>query len=73
MSDQRKKEMTINGKEYNDAHIIIEGDTVKIQFLDKELMDEIISLFKFGIEHKGQHRTVYVHNINENEIILKKW
>ena len=65
--------MVINGKEYNDAHIIIEGDTVKIQFLDNELMDEIISLFKFGIEHKGQHRTVYVHNINENEIILKKW
>ena len=65
--------MVINGKEYNDAHIIIEGDTVKIQFLDKDLMDEIVSLYKFTIEHKWKRRQVYVHNINENEIILKKW
>lgn len=65
--------MTINGKQYNEAHLIIEGDTVKIQFLDKELMDEIVSLYKFTIEHKGKRRKVYVYDINDNEIILKKW
>lgn len=65
--------MTINDKEYNDVHLIIEGDTVKIQFLDKELMDHIVSIYKFTIEHRGKRRQVYVYDINENEIILKKW
>lgn len=65
--------MIINGKKYNEAHLIIEGDTVKIQFLDKELMDEIVSLYKFTIEHRGRRRQVYVYDINDNEIILKKW
>ena len=36
-------------------------------------MDEIVSLYKFTIEHRGKRRQVYVHDINDNEIILKKW
>lgn len=65
--------MLINGKQYNEAHLIIDSDTVKIQFLEKELMNEIVSLYKFTIEHRGRRRQVYVHDVNENEIILKKW
>lgn len=65
--------MLINDKKYHNAHLLIQGDTVKIQFLDKELMDHIVSLYKFTIEHKGKRRHVFVHDVNDNEIILKKW
>lgn len=65
--------MLINDKKYNNAHLLIQGDTVKIQFLDKELMDHIVSLYKFKIEHNGKRRHVYVDRVNDNEIILKKW
>lgn len=65
--------MKINGKEYNHSYAIADGDSIKIQFIGEKERQEIIQLYKFVIEHNNKIRTVYVYDVNDNEIILKQW